>query len=191
MGWHLGGYYTPTWVDRHLPTVRRPSVALRGRYGVEGLPRDGRRSAGDDWSGSVARRIPAAGRAGSGGPRLVPVRRPVQYTPVRGFPGFVPKLWVATIQTTSTAGSMDGTARRSPRTTCGPCGVCWHWSACLDPSTTRLCPASPGGTAPRSSNIRRLSLAWSTRSNGVGWSIDLGRGPSPLVLRFGMRDGRR
>ena len=48
-----------------------------------------------------------------------------------------------TIRTTSTEGSMNGTARRWPRTTCGRCGVCWHWYACQGQSTMTSCPASP------------------------------------------------
>lgn len=50
-----------------------------------------------------------------------------------GFPGFVSKLWVAHDSSDTYLGAMNGTARRSPRTTCGPCGACWRWCACLGP----------------------------------------------------------
>jgi hypothetical protein len=60
-----------------------------------------------------------------------------------GFPGFVSKLWVAHDSNDVYRGSMNGTARRWPRTTCGHCGVCWHWYACQGQSTMRSCPASP------------------------------------------------
>ena len=61
-----------------------------------------------------------------------------------GFQDSSPSCGWRTIPVTPTEGSMNGTARRSPRTTCGPCGACWRWCACLGQSTMRLCSASPG-----------------------------------------------
>jgi hypothetical protein len=43
----------------------------------------------------------------------------------------------------STAESMNGTARRSPMTTYGPCGACWRSYAGQGQSTMKSCPASP------------------------------------------------
>ena len=134
-----------------------------------------------------------------------------------GFPGFVSKLWVAHDSNDIYRGAYewDGatlaedyvrTLWRVLALVCVPGSIHYEIVPGLtrgellrDPATldTRaLAPDARGAAAHgrrAASGVagKRYNGCGRQRSNCVGWSLDLGRGPSPLVLRFGMRDGRR